>query len=154
MSDELPAGRELDALVAEKVMGWRWYVFTIAASGENVRAIFPPDDTAPVRFGYLPWKRGDHDWRIANGGYPPAFSTDIAAAWEVVAEMEKRGQWCQVERCRRVGWCVTFAADPGAHCSPAYEDEGIIDCASTVPLSICRAALKVLSVPAPQSTAP
>lgn len=54
----MPAGRELDALVAEKVMGGK--------------LLFPPPHNAVYKNGT--WVRGLLNW------HP---STDIAAAWEV-----------------------------------------------------------------------
>lgn len=69
---ELKAGRELDALVAEKVLGWK----------------------RGKRFG-----NGNGEWEIPgreNDSYKltcyrtPDYSTDIAAAWEIV---EKLSMW-------------------------------------------------------------
>lgn len=58
----LPPGRELDALVAEKVMRWTRKPHT---SGSDVLARFMPDGS------------------IAAGAEIPPYSTDIAAAMEV-----------------------------------------------------------------------
>jgi hypothetical protein len=63
---ELQAGRELDALVAEKVMGWTYL-------GER-------------------WSDTNHSgyqWRDSTGTRheTPPFSTDIAAAWEALERM-------------------------------------------------------------------
>ena len=54
------AGRELDALVAEKVMGWK--------------------DPSPV-FGLMEDVEG-------NANFPPDYSTSIAAAWRVVEKWQ------------------------------------------------------------------
>ena len=69
----MKAGRELDALIAEKVMGWRL-------------------QAEP----YTCWNLPDGDQRI----YTPNFSTDIAAAWRVVEKMRspdfrlnREGDW-------------------------------------------------------------
>lgn len=63
------AGRELDALVAEKVMGWTW-----------------DENTA--------WSpTGSRNARVADGDlwwWLPPYSTDIAAAWEVVERIRER----------------------------------------------------------------
>jgi len=63
----MKAGRELDALVAEKVMGWK----------------------------KVKWL-GDYDWRDKDGEQPYTVrawnpSTDIVAAWQVVEKMEEIG---------------------------------------------------------------
>src|ERR1051326_982796 len=65
--DNLPASPELDALVAEKVMGWT-----------NVRLISATDNGDPT-----PSWHGDPPTG-GRGFPPPAYSTAIAAAWEVV----------------------------------------------------------------------
>ena len=116
--DALPAGRELDALVAEMVMHER----------------LPPNgyDTDVA-------VRAEH---IGGGGYVrhpvPAYSTDITAAWEVVKKLDADG----------LVWAIAddevyFAkGDPD---SPDYRFGGVglypfVD----KPLAICRAALKAL----------
>lgn len=72
MSEELNPGRDLDALVAEKVMGWM-----TRGTGESI------SDPA--------------EWVMPNGlrgrEAPPFYSTDISAAWQVVEKMNRDG-WC------------------------------------------------------------
>lgn len=111
--DAMVAGREMDALVAEKVMGLK-----------------PP---WPILAFYEP--------------SPPAYSTDIAAAWEVldkafdvVPGMESGFpavlHW-------RNDWRVAML---DGNCVPMKTTDGgklIVAIASTAPLAICRAALKV-----------
>jgi len=77
MSDHqaaLPVGRELDALVAERVMGWRDIQFR-NATGEW--AGYPPD----------------------SSGYQtiPYYSTDLAASWEVASYLSTRGYTVDVD---------------------------------------------------------
>ena len=62
--DTMPAGREMDALVAEKVMGWDicWAV---------------------------PYKDGTKCPLRSNGEQVPHYSIDIAAAWGVVGKLLK-----------------------------------------------------------------
>lgn len=61
-------GEDLDALIAEKVMGW-----TCDTSFRPAR-FFPPGETI-----------------LANGAYsPPEYSTDIAAAWLVVEKISEK----------------------------------------------------------------
>lgn len=63
------AGPELDAVVAERVLGW--------TRGRR-------------EFGDMPWRRpGDGPSRGVLG--VPPLSTDIAAAWKVVEVMRERG---------------------------------------------------------------
>lgn len=62
----LTAGRELDALVAERVMG----ASVLRHQGSDGHD------------AYFDW--GDH-----TRGYAPAYSTDIAAAWAVVEHLKQ-----------------------------------------------------------------
>lgn len=72
-ADDIPAGRELDALVAERVMGW-----TRRARGHSMLMV-------DVWDGPVDGPVGIAAWRI------PAYSTDIAAARLVEDEIERRG---------------------------------------------------------------
>src|SRR5689334_12270985 len=80
--NELPAGRELDALIAEKVMGWAW------------------DETRCPICGW-PFARNASEGCVPNNcsmrprpslraDEPPHYSTDIAAAWEIIAHLSGR----------------------------------------------------------------
>lgn len=119
-SGELPAGRELDALVAEKVMGWRLRENMGAAGGRC-------------------WATGRTDGgSYGSGVYPefelPEFSMDMNAAWKVVTASNTRldlfgPAW-------RGLWTASFSPHPTAQ-------------GETAPLAICRAALKAVDVALP-----
>ena len=117
-------GRELDALVAEKVMG-----ITLVAD---------------------PWD--DHDYCYREDGEllsVAPYSTSIAAAWQVVEKL-KNGSPVGVGFSTRISywpadtgeeWIVSFGCN-------TYPDKGnrIVEAtASTAPLAICRAALCVVT---------
>jgi hypothetical protein len=112
------AGRELDALIAEKVMGWKWYDHT----GYAIRYFRPPN-----RFNY---------GAIAEGGEVtyldslPRYSTDMAAAWEVAETFDA----VQVGR----AWNLD-GNSAGYHCQ--LDVDNVNAFAETAPLAICRAAL-------------
>lgn len=141
----MEAGRELDALIAEKVMdlvpceAWEYINFGSAGGPALVNAncihgqgrrCYP---TTEIGGGVS----------LQGIGGPPHYSTDIAAAWEIV---EKFGHY-------KVN---TFPGEiPGQ--PPTIRVEltrfhpeafGYAD-ADTVPLAICRAALKALGVRQP-----
>jgi hypothetical protein len=138
------AGRELDALVAEKVMGWRWFHFL------NKCYLIPPRNTAT---GFDPantlrhWdgegKEGtpDLEWTTLTN-YPNFrlrhYSTDIAAAWEVV---EKDDGW-------GFDWTLTrWMASSKPWACVAYrvaDGEAFSGMAATAPHAICLAALKAV----------
>ncbi len=90
----LEAGRDLDALVAEKVMG-ETCLFTA-----------------------------------------PAYSTDIAAAWQVVDKLHALSFYLEVGS---AGWMARFANISATEAS-----------AATAPLAICLAALKAVGVTVPE----
>ena len=117
----LPAGRELDALVAERVMGFRWYV----SSSSGCRGIFRPDDR-PSWFTTL---ATDHDWQV------PHYSTDIAAAWGVVDAIVSRGMRWGFSGPRDNG-CWIAAIRVHAETDTVASAEG-----DTLALAIVRAAL-------------
>ena len=126
-------GRELDALVAERVMGWvrcsAWQGANLGSAGgfvgmnhgcEHARGTcFPADDS-------VPW---------------PHFSTDIAAAWEVVEKMRKDGWGMTVDSLGFPGeeWRAWFQCDV----SHDYLKMEIGE-AATAPHAICLTALKAV----------
>jgi hypothetical protein len=119
-------GRELDAAIAERVMGWR-----------NLHMERHGDDFP--RFGQPPGSAHD----CVN---VPAFSTDILDVWQIVDRL--RGLHFAVE----VTSLPTPASNPDRpfyrvcvanHNEPAANRSHVYEWADTAPLAICRAALKV-----------
>jgi len=123
---EMPAGRELDALVAEHVMGFRWepalytqdrYLLTPAG---DIAAEWTPEDGLDVSVPELPF-----------------FSVDIGAAWPVLklrrSFSERRQFYAELGRL-----CQEQTADgTGERIRVAWPDAiGYL-----TPLVICRAAL-------------
>lgn len=111
-------GRELDALVAEKVMG-----LLVSRDSAWERAYEQEDDLVETT----------QDRRLRRTLQP--YSTDIAAAWEVVEKLEllDRGwQLCQSQR----GWGI-------GHSSVGDEWDWVVR-AKTAPHVICLAALKAV----------
>jgi len=117
---EKVAGRELDALVAEKVMGW-----CVGSDGEEV---FYDDKRG--------WVCKPHCKPIISQGIVAYYSTSISAAWEVVEKLAVSGK-CSfaIERFRNkpYSWQVEFGLGVGW---TVYAD--------TAPLAICLAALKAV----------
>ena len=131
--DEMEAGRELDALVAEKVMGWRRVSdgqFYFWPSKEMVEAL-----------------RMSHPDLLAVDYFAaPEFSADIAAAWKVVEKMYSDGWTVSVGSlaAKPRGWRCTVShmhADDFYRHPESYEAN-----ADTAPLAICRAVLKAVGV--------
>jgi hypothetical protein len=92
-------GRELDALVAEKVFGWtywrskhgHWIIDT--PDGRHFEPLFGKvRNYDPETSERLP----DPNWWDGLSDELPYYSTDIAAAWEVVARL--RDLWTEATR--------------------------------------------------------
>lgn len=118
----MPAGRELDALVAEKVMGWT-----------NVNPKEPYDlPVSGVAFG-----KGSPDGM--SRGPIPYYSTILAAAWQVLETLRARGFLMVVSSPTpgRTLWDVRGWR-------PEQNDRRFIAHGETVELAICRAALEVM----------
>lgn len=103
--------KALDAEVAAKVFGMEW-------AGGN-----------PIR---------DYDGRRP---WPPPYSTDIKAAWEVVEKM------------RELGWCFMLRQWPDGTTWAVLEPHTPVTLAighdakaENAPLAVCRAALAALSL--------
>jgi hypothetical protein len=128
MEDSMVAGRELDALVAERVLGWKLI--------------------DRIEMG---WGEGPDVWDCTNGKdadecYSPtrqhfAPSTDISAAWAVVERMRENGfgptLWSD-SQFSMPHWYAHF--DP-----PIGKTKGIEKQADTAPHAICLAALAAVA---------
>lgn len=131
-------GRELDALVAEKVMGW---TKLLTPEGEQI-------------FDY--WRSPEPYMRNCTSDDIPQYSTDIAAAWQVIDKLtagdetdEDPIQLTRGHRLRRLyssadwhsgrnsGWWALFVTDG----TPGYGAYG-----DTAPHAICLAALAAVGV--------
>lgn len=132
--EEMPAGREMDALVAEKVMGLTVVPDLISGSGFRATDMSRPSAFQPELEPPMPLFE-------ANPIKP--YSTDIAAAWEVVEKIRLNATLDHIEERHEAEgvWVVQFCAktsnEPWWH-EHAYGD--------TVPLAICRAALLAVGV--------
>jgi len=111
-------GRELDALVAEKVMGAK-ITFGIDYSRQNIK--------------------------LFDGcGKPPTYSTTIHAAWKVVEKLRHRN--FSFTSHNDVGMSGS-ASTPGKGWMAVFHIEGgpmDYTYADTAPLAICKAALKAV----------
>ena len=132
MAKEMTAGRECDALVAEKVMGYTLSELSLPA--------YPKYKLFDIESGEF-------------SGYVkevPHYSTDIAAAWEVVKRMpipfKLEKCWEKAYQIGPEGWSACWCTD--ADCEGCNENSrctnGDDAWAETAPLAICRAALKAL----------
>src|SRR3990167_6527685 len=123
--DSIPAGVELDKLIAEKVMGWRLgaphYVHGPLMHGGSMQRAWEgsglprADGSSPFSWGFKP-------------------STDISAAWEIVEKLN------EVQ-----GGIFSLGKNGDAWICFWGHGDGPSATADTAPLAICHAALKAVS---------
>lgn len=139
-------GRELDALVAEKVMGW-----TREGAGWHTKPWHRPSKDYPGSI-INDWdSKGEHDFLVipnAHSGISnrvsfcgcegdaeiPHYSTSIAAAWEIVEKLNSTE--FVLERWPELQFTVRSTFIRGENFSVA----------NSAPHSICLAALKAMGV--------
>lgn len=130
----MPAGREMDVLIAEKVMQLDHYEHRWEADGECEKCKCVTDFHSGRI--YLNYKK--IDYRDCTN--PDPYSTDISAAWEVVDEIKDKWGMVNLEYSHDKEldppdadkWSVYFDID---------FDDSFMAFADTAPLAICRAAL-------------
>lgn len=128
---ELRAGRELDAMIAERVMGAKW-----EAIGDNGRTLLCIGSEASGDRRNLAWRKPDQ-CLMTLFSLPP-YSTSIAAAWEVVEKMTKDGRAVFIDS-------AGFDPEMWRVCVSADDPEGQLPSeAATAPLAICLAALEAV----------
>lgn len=135
----MEAGRELDALVAEKVMGATW-THQERWPGGPADIMKLPDGSG----GVLAERRCTDGRVLLAGGLRP-YSTSISDAWEVVEKLAEHGFWLRLtfktvvhdDDARWEAWfrCVQ-AGVRGDH----------VEHEPTAPHAICLAALKAVGV--------
>lgn len=142
--DKLEAGRELDALVAEKVMG----LVMLEETYQTWETFDGWTMQAPETFNYWAPSELPPEERMFLKRKHPYFSRSIAAAWQVVEKLkfDPRSPDWDGER----DFAIHFN---GNVWKAGYYDSGYDNCfdfhaeAKTAPLSICRFALKVVLEP-------
>lgn len=107
--------REIDELIAEKVMGWK--LETIATSTYGSKADVWKNETGKIMVY-------DREWKPTS---------DISSAWRVVEKIQEKGYF------EMTGWPGDY------HVNFADKDgHGFSGQASTAPLAICLAAITAL----------
>lgn len=122
----MDAGRVLDTAIARSVMGW-----TIDYSIPIIDIVGPYADRAA-------WKN-EH----GNSAKVPCFSTDIAAAWQVVEKMQEGLEWQFMLEAHSGEWLAYVTPHIS---SPRYNSQQFEAIADTAPHAICLVALEALGV--------
>lgn len=122
----MEAGRELDVLIAEKVMQWTHR--TVRNPVEN----------------YWQWSNAEGK----DTALLPHFSTDMAAAWQVLEELRKKKWSIEIsDNGAEAGWNCSIFSDRDSDGKIMETWQVIADeDAATVSLAICLAALKAVGV--------
>lgn len=133
------AGRELDALIAEKVMGWQRY--GAMRYGKPIVVMVAKHSDC--------WNYTRSQADAASGSWEPTndpvterltpFSTDIAAAWQVVEKF--RGDKRLLFELRTAGRVGPMVDELTTYAARFIFLERDFSEAETAPLAICRAAL-------------
>lgn len=126
----MQAGQELDILVAENVMGYRWCLWL-----DGTRFLAPPE--------FEDFDEATGDEPLADEPYAIVinYSRDISAAWQVVEKMRETWNFklsALPSRAKRGAWTCSFLR-PGDY--PKTNAS-----ANTAPLAICIAALRATGV--------
>jgi len=147
--ESLPAGRELDGLIAEHIFGYRRSAYgaqvvfeSPAYQQRTVNTLLAVGDVYSLRD--VPGGReAVIAGKIEKSGWPNTlidfYSTDIAAAWKIVEHLSAKGEYCDIKRLR------DHATGLYPHeCEIWHErsvHKGVVAIADTAALAICRAAL-------------
>lgn len=143
----LKAGRELDALVAEKVMGWQWWRMVAAPD----KRFLQPPERLPVTSGPSAMEPADGTETVIGQAYVAEFSTSIAAAWTVVEAFTSKGKHWLLGTADYDGQCYIANHDSECLMCEGWPDDAdfISVAASTMPEAICLAALRAVGVEIP-----
>lgn len=153
---ELEAGRELDALVAEKIFGFTriGYYGPNKAHGMHQDYDFFGWDAAAAEAAYVKYWGEDEDrhpvslchWRDDWGPLVVGeYSTYIGEAWEVVEKMREYPVGVRTLTLRAYSYSRTYAAFCDVNLLEDDERWSEANGEHATPLAICRAALKALS---------
>ncbi len=142
--DAMPAGREMDMLIARQVME--------IADLSHLPIVYEEGNTADGKDGWsgfvCPRCRCPADM-LSQDACCQGYSTDISAAWLVVETMIGSGSVrdCFIEHWSDREWFV--ASHPASYSSrqPTAHCDGKTTGVLSVPLAICRWALKVKGEP-------
>jgi hypothetical protein len=118
--NEMEAGREMDALVAENVMGWKPH--------KVISCPFNKEGCLVYHY--------EGDWRPNWKDIVPNYSTDIKDAWKVVEKMDAGGYSLDITRYPNEKCRVNFHIPFSSRLKDNVTAEG-----KEFPLAICRAAL-------------
>ncbi len=131
--DELEAGREINGFVLHEIFGW-----SVEINPDGHKRFIAPDHQLETLDRVKVYTSGLELWTDEQGA--PPYSTDISAAWKVVEKlaMDSKGDW----ELRGPACCVWYAQFNGyGPRRRRFSDSAV---SLTLPLAICRCALKAI----------
>jgi hypothetical protein len=150
-------GRSLDALICEKIMGWK-------RLGQNDHTK-PRHRLSKIDPGQMfsDWsEKGPHDYLLSpcggniiyfcecdDVGDLPSFSNDIQEAWKILDKMHSLGISWWIEQGENSKFPTVYIENPSPKesCINFLEDmEKISEMSESVSHAICLAALKVIEI--------
>lgn len=135
------SGRELDAAIAERVMGHVWDESRCRACGWPIGSF--EDGGCTIESCSM------RPYPVRRADTPSDYSSSIGAAMEVVEKMRQSGWHVEIsDDCERMdtAWFVEFTRSTDTHLHTG--DAG----AETLPETICRAALEAIETNATRSS--
>lgn len=148
MSEEMIDGVELDVVIATKLMGWKRMSWKDYHAQRKYRGVETREELTYSWHDQAGQMVANaefiHDYDQPEGAWSP--STDLAAAWQVVARLDERNERLTLYgpfaftdeglSDRRPDWLAEFIEDVDGHAGRVRRGYG-----ETAPLAICRAAL-------------
>jgi hypothetical protein len=133
--DQVKAGRETDALVAE-VMGWKHHV-----CGNWPWQMVPPESDSTLA-------TDDPAFVVMN---VPKYSTDTIAMFELLETLRTQGIYTHLDNAIPSKWDVYLNNERrGGWDTEGCWDERVAEAmADTAPLAVCRAVLKISQCQSP-----
>lgn len=147
MGEQVKAGPELDALVAEKVFGWP--VMRSFKPGEfysDARALAKKHSVDRI-VSFDEASNYCHLWFPFHEHQPPSrmmYSTNAEDAWQVVEAMRAKGYEVDIDDWTELGaWAVRFRVKGG---DDSFDGGWRSGAGAALPLAVCLAALAALEV--------
>jgi hypothetical protein len=126
----MPAGREMDALIAELFFGYSWY------SHPDTSSLFLLTDDESKSAQWTLASKTEKEFSTL--GSFACYSTDIAAAWQVWNRLFELGHWLQVNNTCDAGKVDLVIVVNGLTGNPRYKEAFVFE---PFEVAVCRAAL-------------
>ena len=122
-------GEELDALVAEHVMGWKFGTGPRITEGKGVKF----------------WQDPEENYESGSLG-PPPYSTSIVMAWKIVERLVANSMEMRISHESKRWYCtIDDATRGGWNTDATWNHQWAWEHGETAPHAICNAVLKMVN---------